>query len=134
MKPELATKMAEDLRNLAIFIESNPGALPSGKPEVKVSSYLHGDEANQDVFLALVKAALNSDKVDNIRKNYFDEYFEVFLSIGDIQYEVWSSRAAVCEKRVVDTITEIERVPTAWEEREVETEVVEWDCHPLLKS
>ncbi len=134
MEPERAMKLVEDLRNLATFIESNPRALPPGGVDVKATSYIYGDEANRDTFLTLVKMALASDMVDNIRKEYTEHYFEVHLAIGDIDYEAWAQRESVCEKRIVATETVIEKVPVEWEEKEIEKEIVEWDCHPLLKS
>jgi hypothetical protein len=72
--------------------------------------------------------------VDGVRKDYSGNYFELHLDIGAIDYEIWCTREAVCEKRIIGTETVTEKIAVKFEEREIEKEIVEWDCHPLLKS
>ena len=134
MEHDKALELAENLRSLANFIETDPSKLPPEGLEIKASSHIYGGDANKDTFLNLVQLALGSAEVVTIRKAYTDSYFEVHLSFGGIDYESWARRESVCDRRVVGTETVTEKVAVQYEEREVEKEIVEWDCHPLLKS
>ena len=134
MEHDKALELAKELRDLADFIELDPSKLPPEGIDVEVKSYIWGDHATRETFLALVKLGLDSPTVSNIRKEYSGNYFEVHLSIGSIDYEAWAQREAVCDRRVIGTEMVTEKVAIEFEEREVEKEIVEWDCHPLLKS
>jgi len=51
-----------------------------------------------------------------------------------LQYRVVCNREEVCEKNVIGTKMVTKRVPPEgeWSEQEVEEEIVEWVCNPLL--
>ena len=137
MEHDKALKVARDLRALADFVEEAHEAIPEEGLSVKVQTYVWHTTSDGTVaerFAPLIRAGLASRSCDSVRKDYSGNYFELHLGIGDIDYEIWCAREAVCEKRVTGTETVIEKVAVQYEEREVEKEIVEWDCHPLLKS
>lgn len=63
-----------------------------------------------------------------------DNYcMRAFKSFGDTQLCVYAIRSSVCKKRVVGTKMVTERVATQWTDKEVEQDIVEWDCPPELQ-
>lgn len=60
-------------------------------------------------------------------------YFNVFKSFGGMQLNVWATRSNVCTKKVVGTKKVWKREATHWAEKEVEEEIVEWDCPDELQ-
>jgi hypothetical protein len=138
LEHDQAVKLAADLRAFADFIEQSHEAIPEEGVNVKISTYVWHDRNNPDTiagrFAPLIRAGLAHKSIDGVHKDYSGNYFELHLAIGDLDYEIWCTREAVCEKRVVGTETVTEKVAVKYEEREIEKEIVEWDCHPLLKS
>lgn len=138
MEHDKALKVATDLRALADFVEHAHEAIPEEGLNIKVQTYVwHNNEKGGPVaerFAPLIRAGLAHKVVDGVRKDYSGNYFELHLDIGGIDYEIWCTREAVCEKRVIGTETVTEKIAVKFEEREIEKEIVEWDCHPLLKS
>ena len=134
MEHDKAIKVAEDLRRFADFIENSYHAIPAAGVGITAKTYLWDTSEAKDYFLTLVRAGNGSEHVDDVRKVYTDKYFELHLTVGDLDYEVWCSRDVVCERKVLGTETVIESVAIEFEDREIEKEIVEWECHPLLKS
>lgn len=154
MDQDKATDVANSLRSMADFIEANPDVSPYAKDrfleieyripiqfapvlrsdfndagELKVSSF----DKQKAHLTKFVKLGLAHGA--EIVKDYFDDRAWVSLQFGNaVSIKIVAERDAVCTKRVVEIVTEIERVPKEWEEREVTREVVEWDCLPLLKA
>ncbi len=154
MDQEKAIDVANSLRSMADFIEANPDVSPykgdrfreieyripiQYAPDMRSDGDLMplGDEISsfdkQKAHLTkFVRLGLNHGA--EIDKDYFDDRAWVTLKFGNsVNIKLVAERDAVCTRRIVDTVTEIERVPVEWEEKEVTREVVEWDCLPLLK-
>ena len=153
MDQETATDVANSLRSMADFIEANPDVSPykgdrfreieyripiqfapvlrsdfNDEGEIELSSF----DKQKTHLTKFVRLGLNHGA--EIAKDYFDDRAWVTLKFGNsVSIKLVAERDAVCTKRIVDTVTEIERVPVEWEEKEVTREVVEWDCLPLLK-
>lgn len=115
------------LRDVADWFEATPCApVPDG---LDIAVY------DTDV-VALADIARTDGVFD---KRYFGSLFELSRTFADESYErvkvaFNSSRDKVCTKRVVGTkmvtVPAVEAAP----EREVEQEIVEWDCIPLLAA
>ena len=55
------------------------------------------------------------------------------LVFGEMKFTIHCERDQVCVKRVVGTKKVKKQVPIGgYEEQEVDEEIVEWDCTPLL--
>jgi len=69
-------------------------------------------------------------------KDFTSSYFLLRVHFsGNISYSVKAERERVCERRVIGTEKKVERViktPAEYEEKEVEKEIIEWDCGPIL--
>lgn len=69
------------------------------------------------------------------RKAYSDEYYDITRDFGVISFIIRTPRKESCKATVVGTETVTRTVcvtPAVYEEREVEVDVVEWDCAPSL--
>lgn len=70
-------------------------------------------------------------------KDANDNWIEVRRPFGPLTLVVFSSRDAVCEKRIVgvETVEVDEEVtPAVTRKVTVEREIVEWDCKPVLSG
>ena len=137
-----ACTLADNLRKIALFIQDNAEDLPS---EIKVDMATHlwswdVDEGTEipAIFGNAMRAALRNEA--DIRKDYSDGYFRCYLTWGieepKITWKIVSSREDVCTKTVVGThmVTKMVAPEGDWTQKEVEEEIVEWECHSLLKS
>ena len=115
---------AEGLRRMADWYEEHPDfPQPSSCSEGGIFTvFAHSKEMVLDLKERLGAGVVEAD----------DYSISAFRSFGDVQLRVYASRSNVCVKRVVRTEKKMERVPTRWEEKEVEKEIVEWDCPPEL--
>ena len=86
-------------------------------------------------FEATVRAlADGAPKVGPVRKDvdtYDDDYLEATRQLGSVLVRVWTARENICVRRVVGTETVEVPDPNA-AMVEVERDVVEWDCSPVL--
>ena len=134
MKDTKISQLVEDLRNFADFVEEHGPQLPSVNVELR--SWIWGYEVEnqgvpEGVALAL-RAGLKS--ADEVTKEYSDDYFRMYLKFGKLEYKVICNRKEVCEKNVIGTKMVTKSIPPEgeWTERQVEEEIVEWVCNPLL--
>ncbi len=137
MKYEKAIGMAEDLRKVAGFIEEQFSRVPD--MDVEITSYVGfgWDESAEDVPAIVAETVLAGlAEGASVRKDYGSSYFRAFLGFGELEYRVICERDAVCTRRVIGTQMVTKSVPPEgeWTEKEVEEDVVEWDCHPLLAA
>ncbi len=137
MKYEKAIGMAEDLRKVAGFIEEQFSRVPD--MDVEITSYVGfgWDESAEDVPAIVAETVLAGlAEGASVRKDYGSSYFRAFLGFGELEYRVICERDAVCTRRVIGTQMVTKTVPPEgeWTEKEVEEDVVEWDCHPLLAA
>ena len=124
--------LVDDLRKFADFVEEYWADLPD--VEVEAASHVWGfnNEDVPEVIVDAVRSGLHAGAT--ISKQYSDTYFRAYFKFGALEYKVVCDRDEVCTAKVVGTETVTKRVPPEgeWTEEEVEQDVVEWDCHPLL--
>lgn len=119
----------QGLRALADFIEANPG-LPWDPTYWELGVYgINAEDA--------AAFARSTGTWDKIPAGSDGELLKIQRSFGPIKLGVFARRDEVCEKVVVGTETvaipdpvALAAVPTV----EVEREVVEWKCRPLLAT
>tara|TARA_B100001175_G_scaffold278152_1_gene254578 strand:- start:5320 stop:5736 length:417 start_codon:yes stop_codon:yes gene_type:complete len=136
MKEKEAVKKAKALESIAEFIVENAEYIPDFT--VHFTSWLSEWRFDDDKELAeqavgnLARSAL--DFGWKVQKDYKDTHMHLNLSLPAGKVQFWVERETVCTKTVVGTETVTRKVATAWEEEEVEQDIVEWDCKPLLKA
>ena len=141
MERDKARTLANNMRKIALFIQDNAEDLP---PDIKIdmATHLWSWDVNEGteipaIFGNAMRAALH-DGAD-IKKDYSDGYFRCYLTWGveepKITWKIVSSREDVCTKTVVGTKTVTKMVAPEgdWTEKEVTEDIVEWECHSLLK-
>jgi hypothetical protein len=114
------------LRALADFLDANPDAkLP------------HNVQAMECVQSADALATRVRDLGGSWEKGTDESYFELTRSFGPrVSYQVFATRANVCERVVVGTEeVEVKEYPAVEPiTKTVTREVVEWRCPPILAS
>ena len=141
MEKDKARTLAKNMRKIALFIQDNAEDLP---PTIQVDLSTHLWSWNVDegteipaIYGKVIHAALH-DGAD-IKKDYSDGYFRCYLTWGieepKITWKIVTSREDVCTKTVVGvkTVKKMVAPEGDWTEQEVEEEIVEWECHSLLK-
>lgn len=133
MKADRADQLVGDLRKFATFLEEWWSYLPDDL-DVEITSHLWGWDVEDvpDAMIEAVRAGLKGGA--QITKDYQHSYFRVYMTFGELVYRIVCDREQVCTKKVVGTETVTKKVPPdgEWTEEEVEQDVVEWECHPLL--
>ena len=137
MKYEKAIGMAEDLRKVAGFIEEQFSQIPD--MDVAITSYVGfgWDESAENIPAIIADTVLAGlAEGASVRKDYGSSYFRAYLGFGELEYRVICERDAVCTRRVIGTQMVTKSMPPEgeWTEKEVQEDVVEWDCHPLLAA
>jgi len=135
MEDSKTFQLAADLRDFADFIEEHGLILPD--ITVDMRSYLwsytltEGEHVPETVALAMRAGVKDAD---DVKKDYSDDYFRLFLHFGKLIYKVVCNREEVCTRRVVGTEQVTKQVPPKgdWVEETVTQDIVEWDCNPLL--
>ena len=129
------TELASNLREFADFLDNYGHDIPDVNVDVssRVWSWTSAGDVPTAIALAL-RAGMKG--ADEVTKKYSDDFFRLYLSFGDLEYRVSCDRDEVCERTVVGTETVMESVPPEgeWTEKEVEKDVVEWVCNPLLAA
>jgi len=120
-KPTATMSTPERLRMLADWYEQHPTAEP---PSIERIRHFCMTAAE----LAATAVALGGDWQKEIDGDYFRLTRQV---IPGVEYRLYSTRGAVCTKRVIGTETVLEPDPDA-PKIEVEKEIVEWECAPSL--
>lgn len=132
MNIDKAYKLAEDLRSFADFLDQHGEELPH--VSVDVASHVwgySGESVPESVALAM-RAGLKG--AGAVEKEYSDNYFRLYLSFGSLKYKIVCNRDEVCERKVIGTeiVTKSVAPEGKWTEQEVEQDIVEWVCNPLL--
>ena len=135
MKQEDALEKAKTLEEIAEFLVTNYENIPSF--ELDFTSFLsewrfdNDKERTEKAVKELALSALSYGwKVD---KNYDTTHMRLELTPthgGKVAF--WVERETVCTKKVLGTETVTRKVAVDWEEEEVEQEIVEWECKPLM--
>jgi len=116
------------LRALADALEAHPTVpLPiHGQPWNPLGWNLLGDEAQRETAAGIIRELGGTwDKSATV-------YFYAQSAMRGLHLQIAADREAVCERRVIGTRTVVKQVATAFEDREVKEDVVEWDCGSLL--
>lgn len=125
------------LRMLAKFIEDHPQTAED-LSYVRVSASVWGDDEE-----VLAEMGEWARLFGHCEKKYNERYFTLLRKFSEcVQVEIYAAREKVCTKRVIGTTTE-QRYTLSPEDqakvdamkheyRDVEVEVVEWDCPPSL--
>ena len=139
MNDNRAFHLAENLRTFADFIDEHAEDLPA---DIKMDCYTYlwdwNVEEDSTVPVAMsraMRAGLKSSAV--VKKEYSDNYFRLYMDFGirePVQFKIVCNRDEVCEKHVVGTQKVMKQIAPAgkWTEEEVEEDIVEWKCNPLL--
>jgi hypothetical protein len=125
---ERRLKLAADLRKFADWLDETPEVLlDSWSTGVWVNFY---GATRQDV-LALARTS------GKFRKDYSGNHMQLIKEIGYVTYTMSLPRDEICTSRVIGTRTRTVRDPEGYKNIpmvEVEEDIVEWDCHPLLQD
>ncbi|KKM80227.1 hypothetical protein LCGC14_1342100 [marine sediment metagenome] len=117
-----------DLQELIDFLGAHP-ELPMPK-NIEIGVY---DFKKEDI----ETAGKIAQGLKTFEKDIDDTFFRLIKRFGDVSLRYVFYRSAVCTKRVVGTKTETKMVPasnTPMVEKEIETEIIEWDCPTLLEG
>jgi hypothetical protein len=139
MKDNAAFHLAENLRTFADFVDEHAADLPD-QSEIDCYTYLWDWNVaeGESVPIAMsraMRAGLKS--AATVKKEYSDNYFRLYMDFGikqPVQFKIVCNRDEVCEKHVVGTEKVMKQIAPAgkWTEEEVEQDIVEWKCNPLL--
>ena len=134
MKYSEAKVLADDLHRFANFVELRYHMLPDGlKAQPYTWVWGWDGEDVPEVMASAARAGLG--QADEVKKDYRGTTMNLTLHFGKLVYTIHCERDKVCVKRVVGTKMVKKQVPVGgYEEQEVEEDVVEWDCHPLLAA
>ena len=144
MDDNKAFHLAENLRTFADFIDEHAADLPT---QISIDCYAYlwdwslkrnenGEiDAVPVAMSRAMRAGLKSSAI--VKKEYSDEYFRLFMDFGvrePVSFKIVCNRDEVCERHVVGTekVTKKIAPPGKWTEEEVEQDIVEWKCNPLL--
>lgn len=129
-----ASEYADGLRALADMIEANPELVPIFKFSLGEIREPINDREELATFARA--AARTGNKVS---KNFGSKYASVAVAFGPVTLAAYIEREQVCDRVVVGTEVVVETGPDPEAvaalpvvEREVEREIVEWRCRPLL--
>ena len=110
-------EFADGLRAMADWYEAHPEVPPPLYPE-----FLHASVETKEEAVTIAEA------LKPCAKQYNGGLFELHRLFGPIRLKFLFWREVVCERHVVG----VKDVPEATVPAHAE-EIVEWDCHPLLK-
>jgi len=133
LKKSSAIQMVKDLRKFADFVELKYDELPKNI-RVQPYSWVWGWDAEEsvpEIMASVAHAGLGT--ADAVKKDYHSSTMNLDLVFGEMKFTIHCERDQVCVKRVVGTKKVKKQVPIGgYEEQEVDEEIVEWDCTPLL--
>ena len=110
----------QGLRELANFVENTPELrTPCG-----ADFYIFA--RNPDEF------SREGIALGNCRKSEGGQYVNLYRNFGPHKLEVTGEHEQVCIRKVIGVEKVTEKVPTGWEERTVEKEIIRWDCPQVL--
>ena len=136
-----AKQLATNLRKFALFIQDHANEIPDDI-KVEMATHLWSWDVSDDVEITgVIGKAMRAGMHDgaDIRKDYSDSYFRCYLTWGidepKVTWKIVTGRDEVCTKNVVGVHKVIKMVAPEgdWTQQEVEEEIVEWECHSLLK-
>lgn len=132
MKYAEVEKHVKSLREFADWLEKHGLDLPKFDYDLQIK--VSGLSYDKDAMVQAAKVMSKGATINNpLEKNMTTSYYELVRKFGSINFEIWSSRDTVCERKQVGTKIQPKReyVDTGTTE---EVPVYEYDCHPLLAS
>lgn len=115
------------LRQLADFYEEHPLLPLPDSPDFAV--YYFGEPETHEL------AARIATQLGTFEKRADETLFRIEKSFGSIRLRFVFCRDKVCIRKVIGTKTVTKEIyPENFETQEVEEEIVEWICPPLLAS
>jgi hypothetical protein len=140
MERDKAKTLAKNMRKVALFIQDNHAEIPD-HIDIELSTHLWSWAKDTNDIPAQIGSAMRAALMTgaDIKKEYSDNYFRCYLTFGiDAPKIIWrivSERDDVCTKKIVGTKTVTKMVAPEgdWTEQEVTEDIVEWECHSLLK-
>lgn len=117
-----------DLQRLIDFLGAHPELPMPTHIEIGVYDFKEED-------LETAKKIAKSLKI--FTKDIDESFFRLIKSFGKVTIKYVFYRNAVCTKKVIGTKKETKLIPhpdALMIEREVETEIIEWNCSSLLKG
>lgn len=124
------TEYIAGLRAMADILEGHsemPLPWPGQSENMTFEFYVTGDENEKATTAAIIRAVGG-----RWSKNATDAFFTTATQLRGLHIRVVAHRDQVCERRVIGTETVVKKVATVFEEREVEQDIIEWDCGPIL--
>lgn len=119
------------LRAIADILDANP-ALPLPYPGASdyapFSWYVTSGKEQKATAAAIVRAIGGRWDKDATHPNLF----VISTRLRGLLVDVTADRDQVCTRRIVGSQTVIKKIPTAFEEREIKQDIIEWDCGSLL--
>lgn len=135
MKKEDAVETAKSLEEIAEFVVTNHEHIPEFDvyftPWLSLWRFDGEKELAEKAVKELALSALSFGW--EVEKDYDSSHMRLALKPthgGKVAF--WVERETVCTKKVLGTETVTRKVAIDWEEEEVEQEIVEWECKPLL--
>jgi len=135
MKKEDAVETAKSLEEIAEFLVTNHEHIPEFDvyftPWLSEWRFDHDKKLAEKAVKELALSALSFGW--EVEKDYDSSHMRLALKpIHGGKVAFWVERETVCTKKVLGTETVTRKVAIDWEEEEVEQEIVEWECKPLL--
>ena len=129
------SSIRNSVRAASEWLDDHPkflmGAIYKNFDAIEIVSYSYSEDKEG------VKQVLSDARTKGVKfeKEYADNSLDIKLKLpNNLNVRVTFSRESVCTRRVVGTKVVIREVATGWREEEVEEDVVEWDCSPLLSE
>lgn len=129
------TELAKALRDLAAMVEANPDLADRLTDYTFARVLVWTNNRNEVADFARAGAKAGA----TVAKHQDDKWAGVDVVFGPMRLHVYIDRNEVCDRVVVGTETVVEKGPDPEAvaalpvvEREVEREIVEWRCRPLL--
>lgn len=121
----MTTTISEDLRALADHLDRNPELAEAVTHHFQYQELpVYIDEGDTFTLLAHQLGGDRTKEVD-------DTFYRVIRAFGDVKLKLFTSREAVCTRRVVGIETVEVPDPDA-PKVTVTRDIVEWDCEPVL--
>ena len=125
--------LRDSLHEATEWLDTHPdfilGAIYKNFEKIELVSYAY-DNNKEGIKQALFDSRTTGIKFD---KEYTGDYLNLKLELSkNLVVRVPFDRDEVCERRVVGTRTVEREIATGWRKENVEEDIVEWDCPPLL--
>lgn len=128
MNTEQRQGRIDDLRSFLDWLEANPSVRFPGVLADTIYQAFPSVEELRDAVALLDKP---------LEKQYSDQWLEVTKKWGGLQWTMVVERGRACTARVVGHEVKRQTVlisPAVYEEQDLASPIIEWDCAPLLGS